>query len=75
MSEYNKLKSSGLGRGRPKLSAAEKEARAELTAIRQEARRRAHIVLQHKHAKEYNQIFDSELSVLSSKLRKSKNGK
>ena len=30
MSEYKKLKSSGLGRGRPKLSAAEKEARAEL---------------------------------------------
>jgi len=70
MSEYDKLKSSGLGRGRPKLSAAEKQLRAELTAIRQEARRRAHVVLQHKHIKEYNQIFDSELSVLSNSLRK-----
>ena len=70
MSEYDKLKSSGLGRGRPKLSAAEKQLRAELTAIRQEARRRAHVVLQHKHIKEYNKIFDSELSVLSNSLRK-----
>lgn len=72
MSEYNKLKSSGLGRGRPKLSAAEKEMRNQLTAMRQEARRRAHIVLQHKHIKEYNQIFDSELNVLSSSVRKTK---
>lgn len=72
MSEYNKLKSSGLGRGRPKLSAAEKQMRNQLTAMRQEARRRAHIVLQHKHIKEYNQIFDSELNVLSSSVRKAK---
>jgi len=70
MSEYDKLKSNGLGRGRPRLSAAEKQLRAEFTAIRQEARRRAHVVLQHKHIKEYNQIFDSELSVLSNSLRK-----
>lgn len=76
MSEYNKLKSKGLGRGRPRLSPEEKAVREKLTALRQEARRRAHIVLQHKHSKEYDKIFDTELNNLSKTEipRKTRNG-
>lgn len=67
MSEYNKLKSKGLGRGRPALSAEERESRRSINAKRQEARRRAHIVLQHKYAEEYEQIFSTELRELTKK--------
>jgi len=67
MSEYNKLKSKGLGRGRPALSAEERESRRDINAKRQEARRRAHIVLQHKYAEEYERIFSTELRELTKK--------
>lgn len=64
MSEYGKLKMKGLGRGRPRLSEEEREQRKELNATRQEARRRAHLVLQHRHSAEYEKIFDAELANL-----------
>jgi hypothetical protein len=67
MSEYNKLKSKGLGRGRPALSPEERESRRDTNAKRQEARRRAHIVLQHKYAEEYERIFSTELRELTKK--------
>jgi hypothetical protein len=64
MSDYDKLKDKGFGRGRPKLSAEERVLRKELNAMRQEARRRAHLVLQHRHQDEYNKIFAKELKTL-----------
>jgi hypothetical protein len=69
MSEYSKLKSKGLGRGRPRLSDEEKLQRKEANAIRQEARRRAHLVLQHRHQEEYADIFEEEFKSLSKKTR------
>jgi hypothetical protein len=56
MSEYNKLKNKGLGRGRPALKPEEREQRKEVNAKKQEARRRAHIVLQHRYPDEYGLI-------------------
>ncbi len=64
MSEYNKLKGKGLGRGRPALSPEERELRRAVNAKRQEARRRAHIVLQHRYQDEYDKIFANELKEL-----------
>ena len=64
MSEYNKLKNKGLGRGRPALKPEEREQRKELNSKRQEARRRAHIVLQHRYADDYEKIFTAELKEL-----------
>ena len=61
MTNYNELKRSGLGRGRPRLSDEEKAERKRTHAIRQEARRRAHIVLQHRHNDEYEKLFNEEL--------------
>lgn len=69
MSEYAKLKNKGLGRGRPRLSEDEKIQRKELNAARQEARRRAHLVLQHRHSDEYEKIFNLELSNLVKKKK------
>jgi hypothetical protein len=69
MSEYNKLKNSGLGRGRPKLNEEERILRKQMNSVRQEARRRAHLVLQHRHQDEYNKIFEEEFKSLSKKNR------
>jgi hypothetical protein len=69
MSEYNKLKNSGLGRGRPKLNEEEKVLRKQMNSVRQEARRRAHLVLQHRHQDEYNKIFEEEFKSLGKKGR------
>lgn len=62
---YEKLKGSLKKKaGRTPLSAEEKARRKELqkqqTRIRQEARRRAYLVLQHKYAEEFEQIFKEE---------------
>lgn len=65
MSEYNKLKSKGLGKGRPALSPEERAERKVLNAKKQEARRRAHLVLQHRYNDEYQQIYAAELKALS----------
>jgi len=64
MSEYNKLKNKGLGRGRPALKPEEREQRKEINAKKQEARRRAHIVLQHRYLDEYEKVFSTELKEL-----------
>lgn len=69
MSEYIKLKNSGLVRGRPKLNEKEKMLRKQHTSFRQEARRRAHLVLAHRHQIEYNGIFEEEFKSLSKKIR------
>jgi len=63
-SEYGKLKMKGLTRGRPRLSEKEKAERKIVTAKRQEARRRAIIVLQRRHSEEYEKIFAKELKAL-----------
>jgi hypothetical protein len=65
MSEYSKLKSKGLGKGRPPLSAEERAERKAVNAKKQEARRRAHLVLQHRYNEEYQQIYAAELKALS----------
>ena len=64
MSEYNKLKEKGMGRGRPKHS-EEQRARSQIAnALKQEARRRAHIVLKSRHQDEYNAIYEAEMKSL-----------
>jgi len=64
MSEYSKLKNKGLHRGRPRLSDEERAERKRALAIRQEARRRALVVLQHKYADEYEKLLAAELKEL-----------
>jgi hypothetical protein len=66
MSEYSKLKEKGMGRGRPRHSEEQKAQSQLLNALRQEARRRAHLVLKSRHADEYNDIYEAELKELQS---------
>lgn len=66
MSEYSKLKEKGMGRGRPRHSEEQKAQSQILNALRQEARRRAHLVLKSRHIDEYNDIYDAELKELQS---------
>lgn len=75
MSEYDKLKQKGMGRGRPKLTPEQKEVSQERNLLRQEARRRAHIVLKSRHAEEFSAIYEQELKALgaeSTQTRRSK---
>lgn len=74
MSEYAKLKNQGLGRGRPRLSDEERESRRAVNQLRQEARRRAGIVLQRRHADEYEKLISDETTALmeDSKKKRSK---
>ena len=65
MSEYNELKVKGLGRGRPAMNPEERELRRNINAKRQEARRRAHIVLQHRYPAEYEQVMQEEFMELT----------
>lgn len=67
MSEYNKLKQKGLPRGRTPLTPEEKQLRVMRNKMRQEARRRAGIVLQHRYAEEFEMICESEFQALQSK--------
>jgi hypothetical protein len=69
MSEYNTLKNKGLHRGRPRLSDKERLERKKLTAMRQEARRRAGLVLQHRHQKEYEQLVEKEMESMERESR------
>lgn len=64
MSEYVKLKEKGLGRGRPKHTAEQKAKASEMNALRQEARRRAHMVLKSRHQEEYGDIYEAELKAM-----------
>ena len=66
MSEYSKLKEKGMGRGRPRHSEEQKAQSQLLNALRQEARRRAHLVLKSRHTDEYNDIYEAELKELQS---------
>lgn len=65
-SEYGKLKEKGMGRGRPRHTPEQKEKAQLVNTARQEARRRAHLVLKSRHLSEYNEIYDAELSALIS---------
>ena len=66
MSEYEKLKEKGLGRGRPKHTDEQREQSVQTNAARQEARRRSHMVLKNRHQDEFSQIYEAELkSILS----------
>lgn len=64
MSEYEEIKASGFKRGRKPLPPDEKARRVELHKKKQEARRRALAVLQHRHAQEFAQIWENEFSAL-----------
>lgn len=65
MSEYVKLKNKGLRRGRKPLSKEESEQRKVLYARRQEAHRRAKIVLQNRYPEEYEKIYQNEYRELT----------
>lgn len=66
MSEYEKLKQKGMGRGRPKLTPEQKIQSQTVNAARQEARRRAHIVLKNRHLDEFNEIYEKEMGAILS---------
>ena len=66
MSEYNKLKEKGMGRGRPRHTEEQKVQSQATNAMRQEARRRAHLVLKSRHIDEYNDIYEAEFSAMQS---------
>ena len=67
MSEYDLLKNKGLVRGRPRLTEEERKSRKEMTNKRQEARRRALLVLQHRHSEEYAEILEKEIRAVLKK--------
>jgi hypothetical protein len=64
MSEYNKLREKGINRGRPRHSPEQKAASQLRNSLRQEARRRAHLVLKARHADEFNEIYETEMNDL-----------
>lgn len=64
MSEYAKIKASGFKRGRKPLPPDEKARRIEMHKKKQEARRRALAVLQHRHSQEFAQIWEEEFAAL-----------
>jgi hypothetical protein len=66
MSEYTKLKMSGLPKGRRPLPMEEKERRNVLNQKKQESRRRAGIVLQHKYSDEFALLCEAEFQALLS---------
>jgi hypothetical protein len=70
VSEYRTIISSAKRhRGRPRLTDEERTIRAEQRKIanrmKQEARRRASIVLQHRHADEFSALLKSEYDALA----------
>jgi hypothetical protein len=74
--EYEKLMSSGsaIKRGRPatltpEQKAARREEQKRKTRLRNEARRRAHLVLQHKYEEEYNHLVNQEIVNLGKEPR------
>ncbi|MEB3192520.1 MAG: hypothetical protein VKL42_19420 [Snowella sp.] len=69
MSDYNTLKTKGLHRGRPRLTEKERQERKKVTAMRQEARRRAGLVLQHRHQKEFDLLVEKEMESLERESR------
>jgi hypothetical protein len=75
MSEYDKLKQKGMGRGRPRHTPEQRAESQARNAVRQEARRRAHLVLKNKHSEEFNEIYEQELKSLSSENTSTKRTK
>jgi hypothetical protein len=70
---YKELKDSGLvsrGRAKPAMSSAEIEERRERERVanrqRQEARRRAAMVLQHNYRSEFSELYQRELANIQS---------
>ena len=75
MSEYDKLKQKGMGRGRPRHTPEQKAEAQARNAVRQEARRRAHLVLKNRHAEEFDAIYEQELRSLASENAPAKRAK
>lgn len=75
MSEYDKLKQKGMGRGRPKHTPEQRAEAQEKNAMRQEARRRAHLVLKSRHQAEFNSIYEQELKAMLSEAPAPKRSK
>jgi hypothetical protein len=70
MSEYEKLKQKGImSRGRPRHTPEQQEQSRVLNSFRQEARRRAHLVLKERHSEEFEEIYNSELKDLQKTTR------
>jgi hypothetical protein len=70
MSEYEKLKQKGImSRGRPRHTPEQQEQSRVLNSFRQEARRRAHLVLKERHAEEFEEIYLAELKDLQKATR------
>lgn len=76
MTEYNKLKEKGMGRGRPKHTPEQRAAAEINNRARTEARRRAGLVLKDRHKDEFEEIYEVEfracLQELSAELEKQK---
>ena len=70
MSEYTKLKSSGMKRGRPRLAEDERMQRKEVVAMRAESRRRAKIVISRKHQAEFDAQVEEEFRQMKRDQRK-----
>lgn len=64
MSEYKKLKEKGINRGRPRHTDEQRAVSQIRNAVRQEARRRAHLVLKSRHVDEFNAIYEAEMASL-----------
>ncbi len=70
MSEYEKLKQKGImSRGRPRHTAEQQEQSRVLNSFRQEARRRAHLVLKERHAEDFEDIYIAEFRDLQKATR------
>lgn len=70
MSEYTKLKSSGMKRGRPRLAEDERMQRKEVVAMRAESRRRAMIVISRRHQEEFDAQVEEEFRQMKRDQRK-----
>ena len=70
MSEYTKLKSSGMKRGRPRLAEDERMQRKEVVAMRAESRRRAMIVISRKYQEEFDAQVEEEFRQMKRDQRK-----
>lgn len=64
MSEYSKLREKGINRGRPRHNPEQRAASQLKNSLRQEARRRAHLVLKSRHMDEFNEIYENEMNDL-----------
>jgi hypothetical protein len=77
MSEYENVVQGTVKRGRKPLSLEEKQGRIQIqkqqNRLRQEARRRAALVLQHRYADEFVKLFSVELNSLKNSKNKISN--